>query len=50
MILVNTEKEAAGWRRMDTLGTWQGPDEVKKQQYGRLAGISAQGFFITALD
>lgn len=50
MILVNTEKEAAGWRRMDTLGTRQGSDEVKKQQNVRLAGISAQGFFITALD
>lgn len=50
MILVNPGKEAAGWRRMDTLGTQQGPDEAKKWQNVRLAGISARGFFITALD
>lgn len=50
MILVNPGKEAAGWRRMDTLGTRQGPDEAKKWQNVRLAGISARGFFITALD
>lgn len=50
MVLVNLEKEAAGWRRMGTLGTRQGPDEAKKLPYVRLGGISVQGFFITALD
>lgn len=49
MILINLEKEASGWRRTDTFGTLQSPEEAKNLQYLSLGGNLVQGFFVTAL-
>lgn len=48
-ILINLEKEASGWRRTDTFGTLESPEEAKNLQHLNLGGNSVQGFFVTAV-